>query len=974
MCSGRRSERCAAKLCDVIDDLLERRELCHGRGFDLWQTRHALLHGAKDLDALDRVDAEVGFQLHREIEHLFWVTGFLGNDLEHDLGQVDARCRSSRWRCGSDRSGGRCRSWRTSERRAAELSDVIDDLLQGRELCHRGGLDLWQTRDALLHGAKDLDAFDRVDAEVGFQLHREVEHLFRVTCLLCNHRQHHRRQIDAGFCRRCWSRLGDRSRWRWRRSLCDWCRWLARHRRRHRRRAHWSAHLHGRCWPGDRRRVRGRSKRSACLCARAANAIAIDMVTIGRRCEVREGHLPDDIIRRDWLAGRAPREVGQRRLRHVEERRVALCHHALILGLRARRLLLHTLEGIEPAAIDHRRCRYGSRSRRWRVCWRMRVTIRDGHGDLDDPLDLDLDDLLDDAWLVDARCGCGCFGGRLSEGRWLAVVCAAELDGKARRLALTRIIELLVTLPQQGEVELETCGEHLRERQREHLHAVLAAAIGRDDVEVIALERASHEVREHRLGANLDEGANASVVHRLELLDKAHRLRDLPGEQGAHLICILGINIRGAVGVDCKVWRRKRDIIEEALERRARVADKRRVERGRDLESLVLHPGFCQALFDLLDGARGARENNLRGAVVVRDDDIDAPLFESRDDGIDIRDNRGHRAVEIRCSGHQLPALARDAEEVLLGVNARVVERGEFAKAVPGDHVGANAHGVEQGANAEARGANGRLCPLGGGDLLALALGLGLAPWRPREDDIVQRVVLIERHIRGAIPNPEHALEVDGELVAHVHVLASLAREEERDLSGVAAVRVLDAVWRAVIARRRALEVRVDKLELLLEVVAVVCHHGQLQRLASSDVLLRLAREELEHIIVVVDVVHHLVHAGDEFAGRIRRPDEQLARLRAHAPLATCALVLLERDVEVRATETERTDRRAAWVLRATHPGARGRVQVEGAIVDIDHRVGLVDLDGRRDNAMVERHGDLEETRRPGGGLGVADL
>ena len=602
------------------------------------------------------------------------------------------------------------------------------------------------------------------------------------------------------------------------------------------------------------------------------------------------------------------------------------------------------------------------------------MSIGHRHRHFDDLFDLDLDDLLDDARLVEARCRRHRLCGWLAVWRGLVVVRAAEFDGEARCLALARIVDLLVAIPQDGEVELETCGEHLRERQREHLHAVLATTIGRDDVEVIALERARHEVREDGLWTDLDEGAHASLVHRLELLDKAHRLRDLPGEQSTHLVGILGVHVCGAVGVDIELWRGERDLVEECLERCARITHQWGVERGRDLESLVLHPRVCQVPFDLFDRARGAREDDLRWAVVIGDHDIHAPFFEARDDRVDICNNRGHGAVEIRGSRHQLAALARDAKEVFLRVNACVVERCELTEAVASDHISANAHRVEQCTDAEARCADSGLCPLRGGDLLALALRLGLAPRGPREDDVVKRDVLIERHICGAIPDIEHALEVDGELIAHVHILAALTREEEGDLARVCAVRVLDTVGRAVVTRRRALEMCVDKLELLLEILGVVRDDREPRRLARRSVLLRLTSEELEHVIVVIDVVHHLGHVRQKLARRISRPCKELAWLRAYTPLASLALVLFERDVEVGAAKPERTHRRATRVLRAANPGARGRVQVEGAVVDIDERVWLVDLDRRRDDAVVERHGDLEQARRTSGGLGVTDL
>ena len=44
--------------------------------------------GREDFDPLDRVDAEVGFQLHVGVEHVDRVTGLVSDDLEHERAEV----------------------------------------------------------------------------------------------------------------------------------------------------------------------------------------------------------------------------------------------------------------------------------------------------------------------------------------------------------------------------------------------------------------------------------------------------------------------------------------------------------------------------------------------------------------------------------------------------------------------------------------------------------------------------------------------------------------------------------------------------------------------------------------------------------------------------------------------------------------------------------------------------------------------
>ena len=84
--------------------------------------------------------------------------------------------------------------------------------------------------------------------------------------------------------------------------------------------------------------------------------------------------------------------------------------------------------------------------------------------------------------------------------------------------------------------------------------------------------------------------------------------------------------------------------------------------------------------------------------------------------------------------------------------------------------------------------------------------------------------------------------------------------------------------------------------------------------------------------------------------------------------------MLLQREVEVGAAEPEARHAAPPRVLRPTHPWARLRVEVEGALFDVQARIGSVDLDGRRQRAVHERHDRLEHARRTRRRLGVADL
>ena len=55
-------------------------------------------------------------------------------------------------------------------------------------------------------------------------------------------------------------------------------------------------------------------------------------------------------------------------------------------------------------------------------------------------------------------------------------------------------------------------------------------------------------------------------------------------------------------------------------------------------------------------------------------------------------------------------------------------------------------------------------------------------------------------------------------------------------------------------------------------------------------------------------------------------------------------------------------------------PGARLRVQIKSRLLDLELGVGLIDLDGGRQRALMQGHDDLKEAAGAGGGLGVTDL
>ena len=67
--------------------------------------------------------------------------------------------------------------------------EVLHDLTERGELGEVTWVDLWEGRDGFSQGGEDLDAFDGVDSQVGFQVHFEVQEVGGVACLVSHNRE-----------------------------------------------------------------------------------------------------------------------------------------------------------------------------------------------------------------------------------------------------------------------------------------------------------------------------------------------------------------------------------------------------------------------------------------------------------------------------------------------------------------------------------------------------------------------------------------------------------------------------------------------------------------------------------------------------------------------------------------------------------------------------------------------------------------
>src|SRR5579864_1593532 len=189
--------------------------------------------GGEHLGLLDRIDAEVRFQIEIEVQHIFRIAGLLGDDLEHLLlNRIVGAIR----RGDKDRRGRRCellrrrfrgwhvldwrwRSWRGRPR--LRLRCQVGPLLvhESNHVCQGGiiaELAILIARNAvdLANGCEHFRLLDSVNAKVGFQVEIEVEHVLRISRFLdhqCEDAIFYRIALigrDRGFGRRSDFNLG----------------------------------------------------------------------------------------------------------------------------------------------------------------------------------------------------------------------------------------------------------------------------------------------------------------------------------------------------------------------------------------------------------------------------------------------------------------------------------------------------------------------------------------------------------------------------------------------------------------------------------------------------------------------------------------------------------------------------------------------------------------------------------------------
>ena len=696
-------------------------------------------------------------------------------------------------RC-SGGSGRRCRGG-SGQRRG----HVLDDLAEGLQLGHRAGVDLRKLRGLVAHRAEDLHPLDAVDAEVAFQRHLRREHLGRVAGLVSDHAEQERVEVEGG-----------RRRHRGHRG----------HRGHRLGRAHERVEVNSRSGDGG-----GRSRdRSGCQRHRDRRGCG-DGCWCGDRRGLRDA---------SWrLGGGGPGhhrgELAEAALHRLEEDGVGAGHRVLEGRVGLDGLTLALLEGLDPTV----RCRTG--------CGAPGSLHRSLHRNLHRDLDADLlDDFLHDDLGLEFRVGTRHLA--LWRRIGLAVVGPVDVHEHLGSREAAGVDGLGPALPELRELHFDASGDEAAEAVLQLNQAVLALLVQGHGRVRTPLQDARDETRQHRVWADLDEDAHAGGVHGLDLVDEAHAPGDLASEQLADRRWLAGVRSRLAVGVDRQRRRGEVDLCEGLGEGADAVGDDAGVESGGDTEAPEGKPRSVEGLLDSIDGLGRAAEHDLPRAVVVRDHDVEAAVFDHWPNTLDVRDDGGHRARGLRRLGHELASTAGDPEHVLCAEHARCVERGDLSIAVSTDAVGADTQAREHPQERERAGADGGLGPLGGGQP-GLPVLSGGGEVRAGEDDVRESGDGALCGVPGThCLGPGHR-----DLGSHVDVLAALTGEDEGGLASLAEA-VVDALGRGQRLAGLVLQVAQRELELGAEVLDVGCHDGE-AGLATGVALLRVTSEPLEPAI-----------------------------------------------------------------------------------------------------------------------------
>ncbi len=192
-----------------------------------------------------------------------------------------------------------------------------------------------------------------------------------------------------------------------------------------------------------------------------------------------------------------------------------------------------------------------------------------------------------------------------------------------------------------------------------------------DNILVVA-EDILDETAQGALRADLNEDADARVVHCLETLHPLHRRGDLLFQQILDLILACRIKTTGDVGDEGQSWRSDMHPIKHLAQWRAGRGHDPRMEGVADRQLHGLVAAFLEELDGRFNGQALAADDGLAGAVDVGRDDVAVDLLEGRLDDLERSQHGGHPAIVVYLHlGHLAAASGGRFQRLGEGQDAR---------------------------------------------------------------------------------------------------------------------------------------------------------------------------------------------------------------------------------------------------------------------------------------------------------------
>ena len=561
--------------------------------------------------------------------------------------------------------------------------------------------------------------------------------------------------------------------------------------------------------------------------------------------------------------------------------------------------------------------------------------------------------------------------------RWIEIVGAAQGDNHPLLFRHLGPFLGIISIP-AAEIDAIAEDRQLAEGAGEIVNCRTMSAGG---VEGEGLMLATGENRldhagQPRAGADLDKGAETAGIKALDLVDKFDRTGELGGEELAGTLGARRVSLTAAVGKDRGLAGLEFRSRQGRNKRSAGGGDERTVKGSGDGQLLVTETAslkqFCR-LGNLC--SRPGKDALLRGIAIGKDQIeafLDQQLFDFRDGGGDSE----HRAAIALTGGHEFAAAAGKAMESAFSEVTTGTEGSQLAVTVAGKGIGRQGKGVQHLEGAETDGTEGRLGHFGGLQPRDVGLTAGIIETAARIDRFGEATAgadRISKRLIGGLDRGEVCGELQRQLGEHPGILRSLTGKEDGELAGSSAAGKVDAI-RSLPGRLspRLRQHTQGALDLGRGIALPFFHH---QRQATPLLRVELLAARMRGETELRPRGFGREGAQEGFQSRaIAGAEGGNLHLAAFVDDDFLRRVLFEKTVKVAAAETEGTDPGTAWVGRMGDPGTGLRVEIEGTALGNDDVLGFLHLEGRRQDFVVQGEGCLDQPRRTGGGLGVADL